>query len=198
MNYLIKKNNISLKVAIKIFAVFVVFLTIFTLDSTLAQEKPSNNEINFEIKKDNLAPDSPFRDSQPRIDQGAAEIVKESEGAKNYQILLSENNHCASLPQNIWIILLGAYLFLIIFNLSYEFEKTRKIHWFWESLYTILALLAWYNFDECRKFTWFAPSVIESGIIIYAFYFYFRNNFNKKSPQNVETSNDKQEKLDLK
>lgn len=134
-----------------------------------AQEKPASlSEI--------------IKSGKPQISEEAAETVKEKEdqGKENYEILLKGNNHCRSLPQNLWVFLLGAYLFLLIFNLSFEFEKAINIRWFWESLYTILALLAWFNYDQCRTNTWFAPAVIESGIIIYAYYLYYFKRANRK------------------
>lgn len=185
------------KIISRIIIISAVFSVLSVSDISLASEN-SNEPVNFEIKKENLPADSPFLNPEPRIDSEAASIEKESKGEENYEILLQGKNHCASLPQNLWVLLLGAYIFLIIFNLSFRFEKTKHIRWFWESFYTILALLAWYNFDECRKNTWFAPSVIESGAIIYAFYFYFRNKFIKKTPPNAESPAEKQERLDLK
>lgn len=138
-----------------------------------AQEKPSSlSEI--------------IKSGEPQIDEEAAEIVKEDQGKENYEILLEGNNHCRSLPENLWVFLLGAYLFLIIFNLSFEFEKAGNIRWFWESLYTVLALLAWFNYDGCRTNTWFAPAVIESGIIIYAYYLYYFKRANRK--KKIESS----------
>lgn len=163
------------KIISKIIIISAVFSALFASDISLASEN-SNEPINFEIKKENLPSDSPFLNPEPRIDNEAASVEKENAGKQNYK-LLNHKTNCASLPENFWVLILGAYIFLIIFNLSFQFEKTKHIRWFWESFYTILALLAWYNFDECRKNTWFAPSVIESGVIIYVYYFYF---FKKK------------------
>ncbi len=185
------------KIISKAIIILAVFFVLFVLNFSLASEN-DNGPINFEIKKENLPVDSPLLDPKPRIDNEAASIKKEDAGKNNYEALLKENGRCASLPQNIWVMLLGAYIFLIIFNLSYKIEKTKYIHWSWESFYTILALLAWHNFDECRKNTWFAPAVIESGIIIYLFYLYFWNKLTKKIQITIELENEKQEKLDLK
>lgn len=178
----------SLKIISKTLTILVVFSVMFFLDITLAAE--NNKPLKYEIRKEDLKSDSPFLDPEARIDNQAVEITKENEGEKNYAILLGENGHCASLPQGAWVLLLGAYVFLIIFNLSFEFRKRKKIQWFWESLYTVLALLAWYDFDECRQNNWFAQSVIIEGIVIYGFYFYYfsqkikNNQIQNSQPEN--------------
>lgn len=161
----------SQKMISKALLILVVFSMMFFLDVTLAAE--NNEPIKYEIEKGDLKSDSPFLDPQARVDKQAAEITKENEGEKNYAILLGENGHCASLPQDAWVLLLGAYIFLLVFNLTFEFGKRKKLQWFWEALYTILALLAWYDFDGCRQNNWFAQAVIIEGVIIYAFYFYY-------------------------
>jgi hypothetical protein len=99
----------------------------------------------------------------PRIDSEAASIVRE-DGSRRQGNTYS---------QNFWMLLFGAYLFLLIFNLSFEFEKKEKLQWFWESLFTFLAIYVWDNLDVGRVNSWFPGAVLESGIIIYAFYFYF-------------------------
>ena len=185
----------SQKMISKALIILAVFSVIFFLDKTLAAE--NNSAIQFEIKKENVSPASPFLNPAPRIDQQAAEIVKQDQGEKNYKILLKENDGCMSLPQGAWILLLGTYVFLLIFNLTFEFGKRKKIQWFWESLYTILALLAWYNFDECRKNNWFPQLVIIEGIIIYSFYLFYFSNHTKKIQSKTEDNDKKQEKLFL-
>jgi hypothetical protein len=75
--------------------------------------------------------------------------------------------------QNFWMLLFGAYLFLLIFNLSFEFGKKKKLQWLWEAILTFLAIYVWDNLDISRSNSWFPGVVLESGIIIYAFYFYF-------------------------
>lgn len=170
-------SDSKVKMIKKAVVILAVFSMMFFLDFTSAAE--NNGAIQFEIKKENVSPDSPFLNPEPRIDKEAASIEKTDEGEKNYEILLKQNNHCASFPQSLWVMLLAAYVFLLIFNLTYEFGKNEKLRWFWEALYTILALFAWFKFDECRQFSWFAQSVILEGIIIYAFYLYY---FNKNHP----------------
>ncbi len=176
------------KIARKAIIILAVFFVIFFLDITLAAE--NNEPLKYEIKKEDLKSNSPFLNSEPRIDQQAAEITKEDEGEKNYAILLGENGNCVSLPQSAWVLLLGAYIFLLVFNLTFEFGKRKKLQWFWESLYTVLALLAWYQYDSCRTNSWFAQSVIIEGVVIYYFYFYyFSQKIKNNQTQNGQPEN---------
>jgi hypothetical protein len=183
-----KTSCLRKKIIKKALVVLAVFSLMFFLDVTLAAE--NNEPVQFEIKKENVSSDSPFLNPEPRIDEQAAEIIKEDGGNKNYQLLLKENSNCLSLPQGAWVMLLGAYIFLLIFNLTFEFGKRKEPQWFWEALYTVLALLAWYNFDECRKNNWFAQSVIVEGIVIYSFYLYFfGQKIKNDQAQNSEPEN---------
>ncbi|MEK7598645.1 MAG: hypothetical protein AAB487_02820 [Patescibacteria group bacterium] len=103
------------------------------------------------------------RDLSPRIDSEAAMVVKEN----NQTLPL-----CTTLPGELWIFLLAAYLFLLLFNLFYDFEKSNNIHWFWESLYTLLALWGWYIWDSCHLNLWFPLYILKLGIIVYLVYLY--------------------------
>jgi hypothetical protein len=120
------------------------------------------------------------QDKIPRIDSEAASIVREDKSG----VSLSENVSVGRkniYSQNFWMLLFGAYLFLLIFNLSFEFEKKQKLQWFWEALFTFLAIYVWDNLDIGRNNSWFPGAVLESGVIVYAFYFYF---LDKKSKVN--------------
>jgi len=108
----------------------------------------------------------------PRIDDEAAMIVVEEALSAQAQAKV-----CFSLPVEIWVFLLIAFLALLIFNLTYHFGQAMKIQWGWELALTILPLVAWYALDECRTFVWFPLHIIEMGVIIYALYLYF---FEKK------------------
>ncbi len=111
----------------------------------------------------------------PRIDEEAASIVKNEKGevveekGVNSRVEKIESIY----TQNFWMLLFGAYLALLIFNLSFDFEKREDLQWFWEAALTFLALYTWDNLDAFRSNSWFPGVVLESGIIIYAFYFYF-------------------------
>lgn len=108
----------------------------------------------------------------PRIDDEAASTVKKNKVEKAIYTKVPENKGDVY-SQNFWMLLFGFYLFLLIFNLSFEFEKKQKVQWFWEAVLTFLALYAWDSLDIARSNTWFPGIILESGIIIYAFYFYF-------------------------
>ena len=99
----------------------------------------------------------------PRIDGEAAMVVKEDGRITSV---------CQTLPPELWIFLLTAYLFLLLFNLFFDFEKSNKIHWFWEGFYALLALGAWHFYDACRQNLWFPLYVLKLGIIVYLVYLY--------------------------
>ena len=107
----------------------------------------------------------------PRIDDEAASTVRE------YSDSISLSKEKDAYPQNFWVFLFGTYVFLMIFNLSFDLEKKKKLQWFFEAILTFLAIFLWDNLDITRDNSWFPAVVLESGIIIYAFYGYF---FRKK------------------
>ncbi len=111
----------------------------------------------------------------PRIDDEAAMIaVEESLSAE------AQAKACFSLPAEIWVFLLIAFVALLIFNLTYDFGRATKIQWGWELGLVLLTLLAWFIWDECRTSVWFPLSIIKMGVIIYALYLYF---FERKFPK---------------
>jgi len=162
-------DNFSKKIGKKLlFGIIVLILVFsFSLDIFLFRTEASLVPENLKSASSRV---SPFADPTPRIDDEAASIVSEREEA----VCAPEKAVpiCASLPAEVWIFLLAAYLFLLIFNLSYDFGKAKKIRWFWEGLFTLLALYAWYVYDGCRTFIWFPLYVMKLGIIIYLFYIY--------------------------
>lgn len=124
---------------------------------------------------------SPFADPTPRIDEEAASIVRESaEENCNCEKAVPS---CATLPAGIWIFLLAAYIFLLIFNLSSAFGQAQKVQWFWEALLTLFALGAWYAYDGCRTFIWYPLYVLKFGLIIYLFYLYLLAEKKKKKKE---------------
>lgn len=100
----------------------------------------------------------------PRIDDEAASIVVDEDKVAPQATVI--------FPGEFWIFLLLAYVALLIFNLSYTFEKVIEPQWFWESLYTLLALTAWLFLDPTALYTWFPFMVIKLGLIIFALYVY--------------------------
>ncbi|MCX6766114.1 MAG: hypothetical protein NT136_04115 [Candidatus Moranbacteria bacterium] len=181
-------------------SVIISLLIIFSFPASLSlaaegENSDADTPEDFIIDKTKVPSDSPFLNPEPRIDEEAASVVKEEESQPKskteMQKVAQKIPPCSSLPEGLWVFLLGAYLFLILFNLSYGFEKDNRLRWFWESLYTILALIAWDRFDGCRENSWFAPTVIEVGIIIYAFYLYY---FKKKLAELSKTESKETEK----
>lgn len=180
---------------IKLLAILVVFATMLFLDSSLVFSQKDSDIIHFEKNRENLSDDSPFLNPKPRLDPEAASKEKMDDiGRQNY-LVINLNNKCWSLPQNIWVLLAGAYLFLLVFNLVWDFEKSRRIHWFWETFYTLLALLAWNAYDGCRQHTWFPMLILEIGLITYAFYFYFASRRARAANENTKKEPEKTARL---
>lgn len=103
----------------------------------------------------------------PRIDEEAAMIERERPLERKMET--SENKYST----DFWIFLFGSYLFILIFNLAFDFTKTKNFHWFWEVFYTFLAIFIWDQLDYARANSWFPGIVMETVIVVYAFYFYF-------------------------
>jgi len=170
----------------------VVFIGLFVTD-LLFVPRADSSEIDSQIKiiSSQIA-DTPEDTSisgnlNPRIDSEAAMIER----------VIRSTPACWTLPGELWIFLLVAYLFLLFFNLFYDFEKSHEIYpvrspsyleqnviptevgvtsngvrWFWESLYTLLALWGWYVWDACHESIWFPLYVIKLGTIVYLVYLY--------------------------
>lgn len=164
---IIKRNSIYL--------IVVLFCLTFIVDGTFASPKGAEGKnlsqkdgefiINGEevIRINNTLPsDSPFLDSNPRINEEAAMI--------NIEERVST---LSTFPQEVWIFLLLAFVSLLIFNLAYDFEKAQKIQWSWELGGLLLTLLIWFVFDKSRTNLWFPLYVIKLGLIIYLAYLYF-------------------------
>jgi len=107
----------------------------------------------------------------PRIDDEAAYCERSSFVSE--EALASKEGESIVYPQNFWMFLFGAYIFLMIFNLSFDFGKRDNLQWFWEAALTFLAIFVWDNLDVARVNSWFPGVILETGIIIYGFYFYF-------------------------
>lgn len=111
---------------------------------------------------------------EPSIGSGAA--MTEDTGSS----CLVYGGECSSLPSELWVGLLLAYIVLLIANFYYGSRKfSGNIQWFWEASYTALALIAWYVFDGCRTHVWFPLYVLKTGAVTFAGYLYF---VGKKTP----------------
>jgi len=111
-----------------------------------------------------LAQNSAGKILSGRIDEKAAFAVREEGVTKEID--------CDQWPEKFWVFLFGAYLFLLVFNLSFGLKNKKKIQWFWELLITLLALWTWKKLDVCQMHPWFYYCILESGVIIYFFYAY--------------------------
>lgn len=107
----------------------------------------------------------------PRIDDEAAMIV----------VGESATLTCQTLPLNLWMFLVIAYIALLVFNFSSTFQKVNQPQWFWETMYTIAFVAGWFIWDGCRSNVWFPFAVMKFGLIIFALYVYFlrKNLLNK-------------------
>jgi len=166
----IKKNSLII--------LLVLFLVIDIFFSTLSfknqqniQQRPlgqktflqKNSLQNFNMK--NIPKISDIKG--PRIDDQAAYVDRVAVSNTGKKI-------CSTLPTGIWMFLLYAYGALLIFNLTYKFKEATKIQWYWELIYTILAITAWYAWDNCGTMNiWYPEFVLKIGIVIYGIYLYF-------------------------
>ena len=151
----------------------VLALPLFSLGAEKAEEDNVQNKTqqNMRIQVKVVHPkDGEEKKVIPRIDEEAAATIK----ATNENTLKEEKNIYS---QNFWAFLFGAYVLLLIFNLSFDFEKKRKLQWFLEAFLTFLTIFIWDQLDFGRNNSWFPAVILESGIIIYAFYYYFFEKF---------------------
>ncbi|MDO8529257.1 MAG: hypothetical protein Q7S18_01155 [bacterium] len=111
----------------------------------------------------------------PRIDNEAASTEKINRNSVdiNRDLVVNNGNRKDIYPMNFWVFLFGAYVFILIFNLSFDFEKTQKMRLFWEIGYTFLAIFVWDKLDLAKENPWFPRIVIETFAIVYALYYYF-------------------------
>lgn len=118
----------------------------------------------------------------PRIDDEAAMIVV----AEPSPALPAPA--CFTLPGSMWALLLAAYVALLIFNLSYTFERAagNRIQWFWEVLYTLLFVVGWYIWDECRTAVWFPFSIVKFGLLVFALYAYLSEKKSSEKREDTE------------
>ncbi len=166
-----------------IYLIVVLFLLTFLADGPLLFSAKANSvmanssESNFIInEKEAVKVKTPKAESPLRnISQGL--------GGEAVAVTNKALSSCQGLPVEIWIFLLSMFMALLIFNLSYNFSRARKIQWGWEVILLLLTLGAWLIFDECRANIWFPLYVIKLGLIIYLAYLYFL----EKKPKNMNS-----------
>lgn len=100
----------------------------------------------------------------PRIDAAAAMVMVN----EHWQNEVTRPTFSAEL----WVFLLFLYITLLIFNFSATFDRAITPQWFWEMLYTVLAILAWYALDPLGLYPWFPLMVVKLGLIIFIVYVY--------------------------
>jgi len=168
-------KNLTIPVAIAVFA------SLLAVDIIFLKPVPANNPAGGSVtqteilsgKEDARAVPKLSEIRGPQIDKEAAAVVKSEKTAI-----------CSTFPANVWVLILCGYLFLLVFNLAYGYLKNLHVQWFWEFLYTALAMGTWFYFDQCRTNLWFPLYVLKLGIIIYLFYLYF---LNEKSQEKADT-----------
>lgn len=109
----------------------------------------------------------------------AGEITVSEEGAPGEEVegAVAGEEECVPVAWWIFALMLLAYWVVMYFNLFYRIEESKNVRWFWEAVYTVLALVGWYYLDRCRTNVWFVYAMLVSGFVIYLAYLYF---FKKK------------------
>lgn len=98
---------------------------------------------------------------------GEEMLEEEVEGA------VAGEEECVPVAWWIFALILLAYWIVMYFNLFYRMKENENIRWFWEAVYTVLALVGWYYLDRCRTNVWFVYVSLISGFVIYLAYLYF-------------------------
>ncbi len=111
-----------------------------------------------DVAAENSASDLSDSEGSPESDKNNGEVAGEYE------------NICKGQAVWIWILSLIVYAVLFNFNNFYGEQKKEKIRWFWETFYTIAALLIWWLFDQCHINIWFPWLVIIIGVLSYGYY----------------------------
>jgi hypothetical protein len=168
----VKENSFVLLLILFVMADIFSYALIFSQNKNLASQEKNfiqkDSLQNFDVN--NIPKISDIKG--PQIDNQAASIEITAVNNSKEKTMI-----CSTLPIKIWIFIFLAYVALLIFNLAYNFKDAAKIQWFWELLYTLLAVAVWYIFDSQKINIWYPIFILKSGILIYAVYLYF---FNKK------------------
>lgn len=138
---------------------------VFSLSFTLRTENNSGATFQNQYQKPLVTASIPKLSQLrgPQIDREAAMIAVE----QSLQKIV-----CSSLPVNLWVFLLMAFVVLLIFNFFYTFEQAVRPQWAWELGLTCLTLIGWYFWDGCRTHLWFPLAVIKFGLIVAILYVY--------------------------
>jgi hypothetical protein len=172
-----KNEKISAFVSRYILLIIIILFSYFNFSQASSENNKSETSQNYSNNQSN-------QEIIPRIDDEAACVVRECKGKNNEAVVAKGNAFNNKYSINFWTFLFGTYIFLLIFNLSFGFGKKRDPQWFWEAVYTYLAIFVWDKLDPGRINPWFPGVVLESGIIIYLFYFYLLSKKNNSVPKN--------------
>lgn len=169
-----KRNSFLLLLVLFVSVDMFSYALLFSQNNQITKRKnfiPKYSLVNFDVN--NIPKISNIKSS--RIDDRAASIEK-----RTYNNFEEKKSYHSYLPIKMWVFLFLVYVALLIFNLAYNFNYAVKPQWFWELLYTLLAVTTWYLFDQCKENIWYPVFILKSGSLIYAVYLYF---FTKKQKQ---------------
>lgn len=112
----------------------------------------------------------------PRIDFEAATITLSEAPATTEAPVTTVTTEttatAATLPGELWVLLILAYAALLVFNFSYTFNRVVAPQWGWEAFYTLAALWGWLVMDPTMLYPWFPLMILKTGLIIFALYAY--------------------------
>ncbi|MCD6149508.1 fibronectin type III domain-containing protein [bacterium] len=89
---------------------------------------------------------------------------------ENGEVAGEHGRDCKGQSWWIWALALIVYAILFNFNNFFGEQKRERIRWFWEALYTIVALSLWNMFDQCHINIWFPCLIIIIGLSSYGYY----------------------------
>jgi len=139
------------------------------------QDKKSEFDIVFGFNDESvpLGAPLPLR-TGPAGGETAGEIIVGGEGTpgEEGEGEVAGEEECVPVAWWIFALMLLAYWVVMYFNLFYRMKESENIRWFWEAVYTILALVGWYYLDRCRTNVWFVYAALVSGFILYLIYLY--------------------------
>ncbi|MFC1645409.1 hypothetical protein ACFL08_05275 [Patescibacteria group bacterium] len=114
--------------------------------------------------------DSSEDGTQTENDDSDEALVAGAHSENNDQEVIGASD-CVSWPLRNWFLLLITYIAIFSFNSFYKIKNDKnKIRWFWQFIYTCLAILVWYLFDGCKTFQWFPIAIIIAGAANYEIY----------------------------
>jgi RsiW-degrading membrane proteinase PrsW (M82 family) len=96
------------------------------------------------------------------LGEAAVMVEQQSDGLRVMSL-------CTSLPNEVWLFLIGAYLALLIFNFKEAYKQQKPIGGVFEIFLSGMFLILWASFDNCHSTYWFPLLLLKSGLIVYIF-----------------------------